>query len=200
MVVVLKTGRHVIIVIICLGHNGLLVIEFKEKNQTHVYIRMWCWWCCHPFEGTPLSMPYKHDERRNKFYTSGNFCSWSCMKTYVVDKYGCNRGGLICGNMVMMRRKQFNKIGTIKRAPHRQRLDVFGGDLTIDQFRENNVVDEEQPNEIEIIPIISSTKKLSDITSSTGKNETLRLKREKPLKRNENNLESVLGLVIKTKA
>jgi hypothetical protein len=108
--------------------------------------------------------------------------------------------------MVMMRRKLFNKIGMIKRAPHRQRLDVFGGDLNIDQFRENNVVDEEQPNEIETkpvpeinIPIISSTKKLSDITRSTGKNETLRLKREKPLKRNENNLESVLGLVIKTK-
>ena len=18
---------------------------------------MWCWWCCHPFEGTPLNMP-----------------------------------------------------------------------------------------------------------------------------------------------
>ena len=32
---------------------------------------MWCWWCCHPFEGTALSMPHKHDERRNKFYTSG---------------------------------------------------------------------------------------------------------------------------------
>ena len=74
-------------------------------------IRMWCWWCCHTFEGVPLSMPYKHDERRNKFYTSGNFCSWSCMKTYAIDKYGCNRGGLICGNMVMMRRKLFNKIG-----------------------------------------------------------------------------------------
>tara|TARA_Y100000817_G_scaffold303657_1_gene285855 strand:- start:2105 stop:2494 length:390 start_codon:yes stop_codon:yes gene_type:complete len=129
------------------------------------------------------------------------------MKTYAIDKYGCNRGGLICGNMVMMRRKQFNKIGTIKRAPHRQRLDVFGGDLTIDQFRENNVVDEEEPDDIETepipeinIPIISNTKRLDDIKSATGKNETLRLKRDKPLKRNENNLESVLGLVIKTKS
>ena len=95
---------------------------------------MWCWWCCHPFEGTALSMPHKHDERRNKFYTSGNFCSWSCMKTYAIDKYGCNRGGLICGNMVMMRRKLFDKIGTIKRAPHRQRLIEFGGDLTIENL------------------------------------------------------------------
>ena len=85
-------------------------------------------------------------------------------------------------------------------------MDVFGGDLTIDQFRANNVVDKEEPKEIKTepipeinVPIAPSTKKLSDITSSTGKNETLRLKRAKPLKRNENNLESVLGLVIKTK-
>ena len=149
---------------------------------------MWCWWCCHTFESTPLSMPYKHDERRNKFYTSGNFCSWSCMKTYAIDKYGCNRGGLICGNMVMMRRKLFDKIGTIQKAPHRQKLDVFGGPMTIEEF----------PNIV--IPVIfNNQKKLKDIKSSTGKNETLRLKREKPLKRNENNLESVLGLVIKTK-
>jgi hypothetical protein len=167
---------------------------------------VWCWWCCHPFEGKFLEMPYKHDERRNKFYTAGNFCSWSCMKTYAIDKYGCNRGGLICGNMVMMRRQIFNKIGTIKRAPHRERLDVFGGDLTIEKFRENNVVDKETPNEIETGPIpeinisiISNNKRLEDINSSTGKNETLRLKRDKPLQRNENNLESVLGLVIKTK-
>jgi len=170
-------------------------------------IRMWCWWCCHTFEGIPLSMPYKHDERRNKFYTSGNFCSWSCMKTYAIDKYGCNRGGLICGNMVMMRRKLFNKIGTIKKAPPRQKLIEFGGDMSIEKFRENNVVDTEIPKKIEtepvrdiVIPIHDNTKKMNDIKIATGKNETLRLKREKPLKRNENNLESVLGLVIKPKS
>ena len=170
-------------------------------------IRMWCWWCCHTFEGVPLSMPYKHDERRNKFYTSGNFCSWSCMKTYVIDKYGCNRGGLICGNMVMMRRKLFDKIGQIKKAPRRQRLIEFGGDMTIEQFRENSNIDKEIPKEIDtepvrdiVIPVHDNTKKMNDIKIATGKNETLRLKREKPLKRNENNLESVLGLVIKPKS
>ena len=71
---------------------------------------------------------------------------------YAIDKYGCNRGGLICGNIVMMRRKLFNKIGTIKRAPHRQRLDVFGGDLTIDQLRANKVVDKEEPYQLHYSP------------------------------------------------
>jgi hypothetical protein len=109
--------------------------------------------------------------------------------------------------MVMMRRKIFDKIGPIKKAPRRQRLLEFGGDMTIEKFRENNVIDTEIPNKIDtepvrdiVIPIHDNTKKMNDIKIATGKNETLRLKREKPLKRNENNLESVLGLVIKSKS
>ena len=66
---------------------------------------MWCWWCCHDFDTTPLSMPVRHDERRNTFHTSGNFCSWSCMKSFAIDKHGLTKGGLICGNIVMMRKK-----------------------------------------------------------------------------------------------
>ena len=79
--------------------------------------------------------------------------------------------------------------------------------MSIEKFRENNVVDTEIPKKIEtepvrdiVIPIHDNTKKMNDIKIATGKNETLRLKREKPLKRNENNLESVLGLVIKPKS
>ena len=76
--------------------------RLKEKI---VLKRMWCWWCCHPFEGTPLNIPVKYDDRRKKFNTAGNFCSWSCMKSYALDKYGCGKGSLICSNMVMMRRR-----------------------------------------------------------------------------------------------
>ena len=38
-----------------------------------------------------------------------------------------------------------------------------------------------------------------EIKGAVGVNEPLRLKRAKPLKRDQNNLESVLGLVIKPK-
>lgn len=166
---------------------------------------MWCWWCCHEFRGTPLSMPYKHDERRDRFSTAGIFCSWSCMKTYALDTYGINRGSIICGNMIMMRKKLFGKLGSIKPAPKRFRLTEFGGDLTIEQFRENLLIDVEPPTPIDtepvpniVVPIISNTSKMYEIKSAPGTNEPLRLKREKPLRRDQNNLESVLGLVIKT--
>jgi hypothetical protein len=168
---------------------------------------MWCWWCCHPFEGDALSMPYKHDERRNKFYTAGNFCSWSCVKSYTIDKYGVNKGGIICGNIVMMRRKMFNQIGHVKPAPNRFSLKEFGGNLTIEEFRKNQTRDDTPKLEVNIepvvenvIPIISNTKRMDEIKNSTSDNNALKLKRNKPLKRTHNNLESMLGLVITPKS
>jgi hypothetical protein len=151
-------------------------------------------------------MPYKYYERQNKFMTAGTFCSWSCMKTYALDTYGINRGSIICGNMIMMRKKLFGKLGSIKPAPKKYRLVEFGGDLTIEDFRKNLLVDDEprapilsEPVPTIVIPIVSNTTKMYEIKSSTGTNESLRLKRAKPLKRDQNNLESVLGLVITTK-
>ena len=40
-------------------------------------------------------MPYKHDEKRNRFDTSGNFCSWSCMKSFALDRHGITKGSII---------------------------------------------------------------------------------------------------------
>lgn len=167
---------------------------------------MWCWWCCHDFTDTPLKLPVKHDDRRNTFHTTGNFCSWSCMKSYALERYGLSRGGLICGNIVMMRKKMYNQIGSIKPAPYRFSLKEFGGDLTIEEFRKNNTIDVAKPKDVQtqqvvdkLIPIISNTKKMDEIKNSTSNNNALKLKRTKPLKRNHNNLESALGLIITPK-
>lgn len=169
---------------------------------------MWCWWCCHPFDGAALQMPYRHDDRRNIFTTTGNFCSWSCMKSYALDKYGLSRGGIICGNIVMMRRRMYRQSGHVKPAPCRFKLGVFGGDMTIDEFRENQTVDKVEvveelltvPYKDHVIPFISSTRKMEEIkAANTADNNALKLKRSKPLKRNHNNLENALGLIIKPK-
>ncbi len=182
------------------------VNPIKEKISR---LTMWCWWCCHPFEWTPLSMPHKYDDRTKVFQTSGNFCSWSCMKSYTIDTYGINRGGLVCGNIVLMRKQMFNQIGSIKKAPWRYRLKVFGGDLSIEEFRNNLTKDMSEPlhepiktkPKVEnVIPFISNTKKMNEIKNATSDNSSLKLKRNKPLKRNHNNLESALGLIITPKS
>ena len=168
---------------------------------------MWCWWCCHSFTGAPLSMPHRYDDRRNKFSVAGNFCSWSCMKSFAIDRYGITRGGIICGNIIMMRKKMYNQIGSIKQAPNRFMLKEFGGDMTIEQFRENQTVDTTKPVELEtkevvnnVIPFVSNTKKMDEIKNASSNNSALKLKRNKPLKRDYNNLESALGLIITPKA
>jgi hypothetical protein len=128
------------------------------------------------------------------------------MKRYAIDKYGITRGGIICSNIIIMRKKLYNKLGSITIAPLREQLDVFGGDLTIEQFRSNSIKDKEKPMEIDskpledrVIPIVSNHVKMNEIRNASGENETLKLKREKPLKRNQNSLENALGLIIKSK-
>tara|TARA_B100000405_G_C16716815_1_gene421122 strand:+ start:3318 stop:3707 length:390 start_codon:yes stop_codon:yes gene_type:complete len=127
------------------------------------------------------------------------------MKSFALDKYGLSRGGIICGNIVMMRRRMFKQSGHVKPAPCRFKLTVFGGDMSIEEFRSNQTVDKEvekpeevatKPHRDPVIPFISNTKKMEEIKNSNSNNNALKLKRTKPLKRNHNNLESALGLII----
>ena len=167
---------------------------------------MWCWWCCHNFNTEPLQMPYKYDDRRKRFEVAGNFCSWSCMKTYALDRHGMTKGSMISSYMIMMRRRMYGENGTVTPAPNRYKLKVFGGDLTIEEFRNNQTVDKKEPKPIDatpvvenMIPIISNTKRMDEIKNASSNNNALKLKRNKPLKRSHNNLESALGLIITPK-
>ncbi len=173
---------------------------------------MWCWWCCHEFDTTALKLPYKYDYRTEKYDTCGQFCSWSCMKTFTLDKYGVTRGGQIMCNIVTMRKKLYGICDRIRAAPDRYSLKEFGGHLTIKEFRMGETVDtgEQKTQDISVtkvntaefikrIPIIQNTK-LEDIKTSVGTNEPLRLKRPKPLKRDQNNLEKTLGITRKKTA
>ena len=128
------------------------------------------------------------------------------MKSFALDKYGVNRGGIVCGNIVMMRRRMYNQSGHVKPAPCRFRLNVFGGDMTIEEFRRNQTVDthekvdvKSKPYKDNVIPFVSNTKKMDEIKNASSNNNALKLKRNKPLKRNHNNLESALGLIITPK-
>ena len=122
------------------------------------------------------------------------------MKSYALDKYGVNKGSIISGNITLMRKRLYGKLESIKRAPNRYALKVFGGDLTIEAFRENAVIDDTprkaittEPVKDNTVPFISNAKKMNEIKNT---NDGLVLKRSKPLQRNQNSLESALGLVI----
>jgi hypothetical protein len=139
-------------------------------------------------------MPYKYDELRKQFKTLGYFCSWSCMKAYNIDKSG-PRYGEIQQFITLMRKHAYGKIEPCRVAPKRQCLKVFGGTMDIDQFRAGKDPPMiHMPNEMFMVCLSSQAAPVTVQTTSSSASEPLKLKREKPLKREESLLEKSLGI------
>lgn len=122
------------------------------------------------------------------------------------------RAGIIGGNIVMLHKAMYGHVKAIKCAPNKYALKVFGGTLSIDEFRafsdSNGVAQVSMPDELyrkQDVIIHSEIKfsagtndnKFQEISRSTTTNDTLKLKRQKPLKREENNLEKSMGITRK---
>tara|TARA_X000001036_G_C20688054_1_gene808407 strand:- start:947 stop:1861 length:915 start_codon:yes stop_codon:yes gene_type:complete len=108
---------------------------FNTKNDTALPTssNLWCWWCCHKFSGPPCYLPTKYDEYRERYVVIGNFCSWSCVKSYnmdIGDNSANNR------NFILRRILKKLDIKDVKNAPPRTALLEFGGHLSIEKFRE----------------------------------------------------------------
>ncbi len=173
---------------------------------------MWCWWCCHEFDGPELHLPYKYDSLRNKFETMGCFCSWGCMKSYNMC-YNKTRSSIIATNIVLMYKQMYGGVSPIRCAPNRYSLKVFGGTLTIEEFRalsgKSPRVFVKMPDEVRHVQEVITKyeirvptegdldTKFQEISRSSTTNETLKIKRPKPLKRDANNLETTLGIIRK---
>ena len=175
---------------------------------------MLCWWCCHETQGN-LHLPISYDDRTKKYKFWGNFCSWECMKAFSIDTYGINKGGLINSYIKLLRRETEGKMVDTKRAPSKWLLNIFGGPLTIEEFRNNTnitvpIIDEMG---IQVIPIqkkgysqtirvntnndSNETYHMNQIQNASGANDTLKLRRPKPLNKNQsgNDLEKSLGII-----
>jgi len=170
---------------------------------------MACWWCCHEFEGHELHLPYKKDD------TMGIFCSWECMKAFAMERFKTGKSLEVFTLVTNMKKKITGKTTMTKSAPSRYSLKLFGGPLTIEEFRKTNEQHYKYvlPNEKYKIPIIveqyrtqenqMSTREKNDkmlsIKNAGNYSNTLKLKREKPLKRDSaSTLEQSLGIVRKT--
>ena len=111
------------------------------SNQTTLptSTKIWCWWCCHPFNNEPCYLPTVHDEYRKRFVVVGNFCSWSCVKSYNIDI-----GDMSVNKRNYIIRYMLSKIGqntdNVKPAPPRTMLKQFGGNLSIEEFRKSSGV------------------------------------------------------------
>ena len=172
----------------------------------------WCWWCCHPFDGSPLPLPFKYDSRRDVFHVMGTFCSWACMKAYNSDSASYLKN-VTATNITLFHKRCTGRLAGVHPAPPRITLKVFGGTMTIDEFRAASAHD----STYRLLPprmILHSQAVEENVRRSAAerrrppanlaaavnfkdvvtKNETLRLKRPKPLQSNRNLLERAMGI------
>mgnify|MGYP001442793915 CR=1 FL=1 len=190
-----------------------ILYEFIDSNKDKAWpekTNISCWWCCHKFDNTPCSLPYKC--KKDKFYVKGVFCSFNCAASYnfsLNDDDVFERYSLL---NLMYKKLYYRKFIKISLAPPRESLKMFGGYLSIEEFRENclnndklfNIID---PPLISIIPKIEESVNHNKEFGNTLRlnvnenilqktQDTLKLKRKKPVFNPNNSLQSFMDLKI----
>lgn len=190
-----------------------LLKDFNDKNKhnewplsTHIS----CFWCCHKFFNAPFGIPVKYSD--DKFHVFGCFCGLECalaynlsMKDQIDEMWErCNLLNLLC------RKTHYNKNGFIKPAPPRLSLKMFGGYLSIEEFR--SFSNKNKMLNINFPPMQTITQQIEEInecdinhdlkfipidTDRINKyKEKMRLKRTKPLNDTRNTLDSAVNIKI----
>ena len=131
-----------------------------HENEIDVYLvnctewpsrtKALCHHCCHAFNSVPVPLPMTFDSVRNVYHCRGNFCSWQCAKAYnmtVTPQRGQGSRNMYL-SLLAYRLWVKYKVGDLKQilnfarfridpALPKEVLDVFGGNMTIEEFRKD---------------------------------------------------------------
>ena len=170
-----------------------------------------CWWCKNCFNSPAVQLP--EDYYNETFFCIGNFCSFSCMKSYNLDlndSLSWKRESLI--NLLYY--MTYSEYKDINPAPHWITLVEYGGNLSIEQFRENSLINTKEYlvlhpplisrqmqieesyklNKLKEVPMDKVNKIYSEIDSEYA------IKRKNPIPSKQLNLETTMGLIKKKKS
>ena len=189
--------------------------QFDECNKTKSWASstsVYCWWCCHPFNGPPCGLPNEYKD--GTFYVDGIFCSPECAAAWNFSDINSSydlweRYTLL--NYLYRKVYSDNSV-KIKLASPRPCLKIFGGSQTIKEFRQNNTNYKNtykivMPPMISIIPV-QEISEIENGYSSKGDNNKiyminkdkisdsseLKLKRKTPYNKNSNTLEKCMKI------
>jgi MYM-type Zinc finger with FCS sequence motif len=211
-----------------LVYNKYSQVWKLKKNLEDAKVKSWpestnicCWWCCHTFDTVPVPLPTGYNDRFNTFSIKGNFCSWGCAKAYCINQE--NSLGVQSELLFMMRKRVEGKALPIKCAPSPQQLKMFGGTMSIEEFRRSTCTECVRPMlTVNMITKSFGLQMIDHVNDQYGastpmmdfgkskalksdldlsnlgvtKNEPLKLKRSKPVTNNKGKtvLEKVLGI------
>jgi hypothetical protein len=192
----------------------LLLAISQDLIDRHTVVAtkdLWCWHCCHSFEGLGIPLPTAYDTKRNTWKTMGTFCSFACIKAFNCDN--ANRHGVRNMLMTLFKKRVTGKLTSTIPAPPRCCLCVFGGTMTIEEFRAKSadgIIVSKLPSKMVPMETILHERRVEakkvaarpgpnlqteiDLTTTTQKNETLRLKRPRPMPSSSDVLARTMGL------
>jgi len=167
------------------GYDYISEQDITNMNNTsHSEL---CWNCCHPFHNIIHGIPLKYID--NIFYVYGDFCSCECASRYVYENFKENKWEIF--SLINLYNKKILKSKNKVKVPlSRLSLNIFGGKLTIEEYREkfNNI----GLYELVIPQIIPINHSLESYETTTNNKKDLRLYRKKPLQNENQKITNIL--------
>jgi hypothetical protein len=153
-----------------------VMLEFQNFNDKKYFqTDICCWHCCHKFDNMPCGIPLFLEN--DIFHVKGIFCSFNCALTY---NYNSRENENIIQERESLLNLLYKRIHNVKNinlkhAPEKETLKMFGGSLTIDEFRlNNNIYTMIYPPMLSIIPQLEEIK----IFNTTNESNKLVIKTE----------------------
>jgi hypothetical protein len=194
--------------------KSTLLIQYKDSAEVKTIPQtsdVACFWCCHVFTNRPVVLPMR--DTGEHLQVTGNFCSPECACSYLFDM---RQDSHTRWEQLALLYRVYGEAcqGKIQPAPARNTLKLFGGGLSISEYR-GLIQSHKVRIDIHLPPMVSilatmDTKPIDFYDSSLTKGasetikerlqkaeEVLRLRRTKPLKAWESTLDACINLRIK---
>lgn len=192
-------------------YSEKLMIRFQDANREQRLPEstdVACFWDCHTFKGTPFVIPVAIEEDIWRVY--GNFCCPECAAAYLfTERLDAN---VQWERYALLNRLYSDSETSVRLAPPRATLRLFGGSLDVSEFRmlsseKRMRIDVMTPPMISIIQVMDT--KPIDFYDASMKNtfipwemdrmnrpgaQGLRLRRTKPIAEKESTLEYCMGI------
>lgn len=125
-----------------------------QKDSEDEKVDQCCFWCCHTIMYKIYGMPLNYDSNTDTYMIYGSFCSLQCANAHNFSIYNGSDKVWEINSMIQMMGKRYGFIDAIRPAPSKYLLKMFGGNITIEEFRkmhQNN----ESSNVLNLPPMIS---------------------------------------------
>lgn len=168
-----------------------------------------CHWCCHKFDSRCLGIPVKY--KNETFYVLGNFCSMECICAYNFETNNNVNNMWEVYNLIIFMARKMNYTDAVYPAPPRKCLAMFGGYLSIEDFRlyckSNKIVNY---NNVPLIAIVDQVEEINNFYHKHKKTDLihidveriknyetkLKLQQNEYIKENyENTLNNTMGIM-----